>query len=214
MKNLFLFLLCFLCFAITTVYLFPAPILTPLANFLIADDQPEPADAVVVLNTGMGIYERLMEAANLYNQKYVDKIIINGNRKNLVLKELENMGLQHSCSWNEESIQILELLGVPRQAIISIAAEDVYDTMTEAQTIGPQILSLGLKKVIITTSKTHSARAIHIWRNHFGQYMSLSSVIAQKDPFDKNTWWKDGKHIKFVLYEYGSWLYYLWQAKI
>jgi len=97
-KKLILFLLGFLCMAFLTIYLFTAPILTPLANFLVVDDQPEPADAVIVLNTGMGIYERLMEAANLYNQKYADKIFVNGNRKNVVLRELKDMGLQQSCS--------------------------------------------------------------------------------------------------------------------
>ncbi len=207
MKKFFFAILCFLCVAGLSVYLFPAPILTPLANFLIADDSPENADAIVVLNTGMGIYERLREAANLYNQDYADKVIINGNRKNEILRELENMGLQPCCAWNEETIRILELLGVPRHAIISISAEDVYDTITEAKTIGPIILSLGLKKIIITTSKTHSARAIHIWKDLFKTQLSLISITAKDDRFSSTDWWHNGKDAKQILYEYGSWLF-------
>jgi len=202
-----LFLLCFFCVASLVIYLFPTPILTPLANFLITDDHPEKADAVVVLNTGLGIYERLMEAANLYNQNYVDRIIINGNRKNEQLRELENMGLQHCCSWAEERIRILELLGVPRQAIISISAEDVYDTITEAKTVGPKVLSMGLKRIIITTSKTHSARALYIWQAMFEKKMTLISITAKDDSFSPTGWWRSGKDAKQILYEYGSWLF-------
>ncbi len=189
------------------LYFSPGILLTPIANFLIVDEKPQTADAVVVLNTGMGIYERLVEAADLYNKGFVGQIIINGNRKNELVKELEEMGLTHCCPWDEGWVRVLNLFGVPRKAIISISAEDVYDTITEAKAIGPQVISLGIKKVIITTSKTHTARAIYIWRKLFSNHIKLTSAAAQKDEFTPDGWWKSGEQVKTVLYEYGSWLY-------
>lgn len=207
MKKHILFLSGLLCLVLLPIYLFPVFILAPLASCLITEDPPERVDAVIVLNTGIGIYERLMEAAYLYNQDYTAKIIINGNRKNEILKELEEMGLQLGCAWDEERIRVLELLGVPRKAIISISAEDAYDTVTEAEAVGPKVISMGLKKIIITTSKVHSARAIYIWRTLFTDRLSLLSITAKKDLFLAEGWWRSGKDTKQLLYEYGSWLY-------
>jgi uncharacterized SAM-binding protein YcdF (DUF218 family) len=207
-KKFLLFLLCFFCLVAIFVYLFPKPILTPVADILIADEPIEHADAIVVLNTGIGIYERLLEAANLYNQDYADRIFINGNRKNDLLRTLEKQGLQHCCAWEEEWTRVLVFSGVPRQAITAIPAEDAYDTITEAQSIGPQIISSGINKLIITTSKTHTARALYIWRELFGNRLQITCAAAQKDEFTPDGWWKEGEQIKTVLYEYGSWLYF------
>ena len=52
------------------LYVSPGVVLTPIADFLIVDEKPQTADAVVVLNTGMGIYERLVEAADLFIPNY------------------------------------------------------------------------------------------------------------------------------------------------
>lgn len=68
-------------------------ILTSVGEFLVIDEQPVPSDAVVVLNTGVEYYPRLIEAANLYNKGLVKKIVINGNRKTVILRELEKKGL-------------------------------------------------------------------------------------------------------------------------
>lgn len=190
------------------IFIAPAPFLRPLAWFLIADEPPEHADAVVVLNTGLGIYERLMEAASLYKQGYVDNVVINGNRKNGALKKLETMGLQTCCSWDEDHKRILELFGVPRSVIISISAENAYDTVSEAQAVGKVLQHLGMKKLIITTSKTHTSRAIHIWRDLYGDRFQLISVAAKNDPFPPDSWWSSGNYCKKILYEYGSWLYF------
>ena len=190
------------------IYFVPTPFLSPLAQVLIADDPPEHVDAVVVLNTGLGIYERLMEAADLYEKGYADKVVINGNRKNAVLKKLEGMGLEFRCSWDDDHIQILELLGVPREAIVSISAEDAYDTVSEARAVGNVLQSQSMKKLIITTSKTHTALAIHIWRNIYRHRFHLISVAAKSDPFAPAKWWTSGKYARQLLYEYGSWLYF------
>ena len=70
------------------LYFSPGTLLTPIANFLIVDEKPQTADAVVVLNNGMGIYERLIEAADLYDKGFVDQIIIFVSESNQLLEEV------------------------------------------------------------------------------------------------------------------------------
>jgi len=197
--------------AICGLYFFPAPILTPVANLLIVDDVLEQSDAVVVLNTGVEIYDRLIEAAKIYKRGLAGKIIINGNRKNETIKNLEELGFKPRCPWDEDHIRILELLGVKRQDILSISAPDAYDTVSEARAVADTLSKLGMKRLIITTSKTHTARAIHIWRSGYGDKFSLQSAAAKSDPFTASMWWRDGRQIRWVLQEYGAWVYYYWK---
>lgn len=208
MKKLF-FLLSLLFLGL--LYFFPAPLLTPVAGLLIVDDKLEQSDAAVVLNTGVEVYERLIEAAGIYNSGLVKKVVINGNRKNETVEKLEEQGFETCCPWDEDRIRILEILGVKRQDIISISAPGAYDTVSEAAAVAEVLSELGLERLIIATSKTHSARAIHIWRREHGDTFSLQSAAAQSDPFTAEAWWRDGRQIRWVLQEYGAWIYYYWK---
>lgn len=192
-------------------FLLPDQILPPIANLLILDERPEQADAIIVLNTGMEYFARLMEAAHLYKNGYAGTVIINGNRKNNVLRQIEMMGYRVCCPWPEESLRILETLEVPRNAVIAFSAENVYDTESEARFVGEKLASTKIKRVIITTSKAHTRRAHHIWKNLFGDRFDLQSVAAKNDPFSPQGWWKDGRQVRWLLYEYGSWLFYYWK---
>ena len=186
-------------------------LLTFLGAFLVADSPPpETADAVVVLNTGMAYYPRLMEAASLYREGVVKTVVINGNRKTAALRDLEKMGFVACCPWYEERVRILELLGVPRPSIVTISAEDVYDTISEAKAVGEEIHGRGLSRLIITTSKSHTRRARYIWRRTWHEEYTLTMVAARNDPYTPGGWWKEGRQIKWVLSEYGAWLYLHW----
>lgn len=185
-------------------------LLMVLGEFLIADSPPEAADAVVVLNTGMAYYPRLMEAANLYREGYVKTVIINGNRKTAALRALEKRGFTPCCPWYEERVRILELLGVPRKDIVTISAEDVYDTFSEARAVGAQLQGRGLSRLIITTSKSHTRRARYIWRAIWPEAFQVMTVAARSDPYSPGQWWTEGRQIKWVLSEYGAWLYLHW----
>lgn len=196
---------------IFSVVAFPKIFLPPLAHFLIVDQEPEHADAVVVLSTGMEYYSRLMEAASLYANGHVDKVVINGNRKNDELRELERMGYERCCSWDEGSLRILELLGVPRNDVVTVSAEDAYDTVTESDAVAAALIAKDIKSIIITSSKTHTRRAYNIWQRKHGDSFTISCVAAKNDPFRPDAWWKDGRNARWILYEYGSWCFYYWK---
>jgi uncharacterized SAM-binding protein YcdF (DUF218 family) len=200
-------LICILC-VIVTLYIFSEIILSSIGRFLVVDDKPVSSDAVVVLNTDMEYYPRLIEAADLYKKKYVKKIVINGNRKTETLRGLEKKGLVHCCPWYEESLRILELYEVPRDQVITVSAEDVYDTITESKAVGEELLSMEISKIIVVTSKSHTRRAKYIWSKTWGHKLTIKMISAKEDPYKIDNWWKSGMQIRWVLAEYGSWVFY------
>jgi uncharacterized SAM-binding protein YcdF (DUF218 family) len=190
------------------------PILTVAGRWLVVSDAPSRSDAIVVLNTGVEIYPRLIQAAELYNAGYADKIIINGNRKTDVLRDLEKQGFQGCCEWYENSTRILVLLGVLRENIIPVSAEDAYDTVSEAEIVGKAITEAGIARVILATSKSHTRRARFIWKKMYGNQLVVSTVAAASDIYNPHSWWREGKQIRWVLGEYGAWIYYFWKVLI
>lgn len=184
--------------------------LTAVGEFIVANDTPVQSDAVVVLNTGMEYYPRLVQAAALYNQGYVRKVIINGNRKTAALRDIEKMGFKPCCPWYEERLRILELLKVPRRDIVTISAEDVYDTISEARAVGSALVPRKLSRLIITTSKSHTRRARYIWLKAWPDQFRILTVAAHSDPYAPSGWWREGRQIKWVLAEYGAWLFLHW----
>jgi len=212
LKKRSLFRLALLIFFLAlTIYVFAADILTKIGNYLVIDETPMHSDAVVVLNTGVEYYPRLIEAARLYKDGFTEKIVINGNRKTDALRRLEAQGFRPCCEWDEDRIRILGLMGVLRKDVISISAEDVYDTITEAETVGEFLFKKGFKKIIITTSKFHSRRSHLIWSDLFQDRLTVYIVSAKADPFEPKGWWKEGRQIRWVLAEYGALLYYWWR---
>ncbi len=194
------------------LYLSSSMIMTRLGDFLVLDEEPVPSDAVVVLCSGVEYYPRLIEAAELFRKGFARKVVINGNRKTDVLRSLEEKGFERCCPWYEESLRILSMFGVPKDQVICISAEDAYDTVSEAEIVGREILQKEFTKIIITTSKFHTRRARFIWNKRFGDTLSICSVSAKTDPYNPKGWWKEGRQIRWVLAEYGAWIYYWWKT--
>ena len=203
-------LILLLCIA-AGLYLISGRLLKSMGEFLICDDPSGKSDAAVVLNTGLEYYPRLIEASSIYKTGLAEKIIINGNRKSDSLRGLEAMGFRTCCPWYEDSMRILEILGVPRYDVIAVSAEDVYDTVSEAEAVGGEVIKRGYKNIILVTSKFHTRRAAHIWKEIYEDKLEVTSVSAKTDPFDPASWWKQGRQVRWVLAEYGAWLFYYWQ---
>lgn len=187
-------------------------LLPAMGRFLVEETPIPRADAAVVLNTGVEYWPRLMEAAALYREGRVPLVVIDGNRKSDTLRELETMGFRPAAPWDEDRKRILEILGVPREKVLSISAEDVFDTIGEALAVSPVLKEHGLRRLIVVTSKYHTRRAGHIWRNRTGGEFQVATAPARHDPFDPEGWWRSGRQIRWVLAEYGGWLFYWWRG--
>ena len=192
--------------------IFSPKILMLAGQWVVVSDTPLRSDAIVVLHTGVELYPRLIQAAELYNAGYADKVVINGNRKTDVLRELEKKGFRGCCAWYEDSIRILGLLAVPRDKIIPISAEDAYDTVSEAEIVGEKIVEAGFARIILATSKYHTRRARFIWQEMYEGQLEVRAVAAKSDLYDPDNWWHEGKQIRWVLAEYGAWFYYYWKS--
>ncbi len=182
-----------------------------LGHSLIVDDPNATAEVAVVLTTGVDYVPRLLQAAQLYREKRVKRVMINGNRKTDAIRKLEAQGYVPACKWYENSLRILEMHGVPRDKVWTVSAEDVFDTVSEAQTIRGSLLKNDIDSMIITTSKFHSRRARFVWRKVMGTDQGIYSSVADDDPFDPDGWWQDGRQVKQVMAEYGGMAYYVWK---
>ena len=194
------------------IYFFSGSILCKLGEFLVLNEKTVHSDAVVVLCSGVEYYPQLIEAAELFRKGFASKIVINGNRKTDVLRGLEQKGFERCCPWYEDPIRILSMLGVPKDKVVCISAEDAYDSVSEAEIVGKELIRQGFTRIIITTSKSHTRRAHFIWSKMFGDKLSICLVSAKTDPYDPQGWWKEGRQIRWVLSEYGSWIYYWWKG--
>ena len=184
-------------------------LMTRAGEFLVVDESPlRPADAVVVLTTGVDYLPRLMEAADLFKRDLVRYVVVNGNRKTDMHRKLEKQGYVRPGKWYDGSLAVLEFLGVKNTAILFINAEDVFDTVSEAQTVGPILEKNNIRSIIVTTSKFHTRRSIAIWRHLYEGKFELQVMGAGEDPFDAAGWWLHGRQIRQLLGEYGGWLYF------
>ena len=193
------------------IVIFTGTILRTMGRLIVVDENPPRSDAVVILNTGVEYYPRLIQAADLYRQELAQNVVINGNRKTDTLRDLERKGFKKCCPWYANSVSILTMLGVPEDKIIRISIEDAYDTVGEADAVGRELIKRKLTTVIITTSKYHTRRAKFIWQKRHENRLTIFMVSAKIDPYDPNNWWKSGRQIRWVLAEYGAWLYYWWK---
>lgn len=198
-----------LLFIFSLVFL-TGPIFTYFGEFIVLDQKPVDADAVVVLYTGVDYYPRLIEASRLYREGFVKAVVIDGNRKTDVLRQIEKKGFRPSCHWASDYIQILKLYGVPESAIVTVSAEDAFDTISEAAAVGKALIDQKIRKIIVATSKFHTRRANHIWQAAFQGKLAVTTVAARSDPYQPSGWWKEGRQIRWVMAEYGAWVYYLW----
>ncbi len=193
--------------AVMALMLLHPVFLGALGSFLVVDDPLVPADAAVVLSTGLEYYPRLAEAGRLYRDGLVKRVVINGDRKNAAIRELEIAGFERCCSWDEAFLRALAIHGVPRDKVLSVAAPDAYDTISEARFVGKVLEDQGITRVIVTTSKFHTRRALYIWKRIYGGAFSLQAAAARNDGFVPSGWWRDGRQIRWVLAEYGAWIY-------
>jgi uncharacterized SAM-binding protein YcdF (DUF218 family) len=184
-------------------------VLPGLGRVLVEDRPPVRADAVVVLATGSEFYPRLMEAARLVREGFAPRLVINGNRKTEALRRLEALGYEPAAPWYENPLRILELLGVERDRVTAVSVEDAYDTISECRGLAPTLQREGIGRVLLVTSRFHTRRASAVWRAVHGDSLEVVTVAARQDPFDPDGWWRHGRQIRWVLAEYGGWLFYL-----
>src|SRR5712692_2792845 len=134
-----------------------------VGQWLVVEDQLEPAQAIVVLSGGMPV--RAREAAEIYRQGFAAQVWV--TRLVGPAKELQQMDIFYL---GEESYsqKILIHLGVAADAI-QILEKPVVNTEEEVLEIAAELRRGEGRKVIVVTSKSHTRRVKAIWKASVGE---------------------------------------------
>lgn len=185
-----LFALLLLLVLLLAVYVFSNQLLATAANFLIEDDGPRKAEAIVVLG-GDAYGDRTLKGAQLAKEGYAPFVIVSGPP-----------GLIGSAS--SEEIQFAEQHGYPsslfREVDLPAYAES---TRTEEDFLGKYLSAHGIKSILLVTSNFHTRRAKKLWRQENPKI--AVAVVPSVDPqgyFTPQTWWKTRPGQKLFLMEW------------
>ncbi len=155
-----------------------------VGQWLVVEDQLEPAQTIVVLSGGMPIQAR--EAAEIYRQGFAAQVWV--TRPVGPAKELQQMDIFYL---GEESYsqKILIHLGVPADAI-HILEKPVINTEEEVLAIAAELRRGEGRKVIVVTSKPHTRRVKAIWKARVGESPRALVRYASGDDYDGAHWWR------------------------
>lgn len=179
------------------VYLAREPILIALARFLIDDQPPQAADAIIVL--GGSLPDRMIGAVDLYKADRAPRIILGRETSNPGAEELERRG-GHLPDHADLNVSVAQQLGVPRQAV-TIVEGKVSSTIGEAEMLIPYLRSIKAKSVLLVTSKIHTRRAAMVYRT-FAPDLHIIPYATPFDPFEVDGWWHSRGNIRRVFFEY------------
>ncbi len=174
-----------------------AVLLPRLGPWLMREDPLQKADAIIVL--GGTMYERPLEAADLYKAGYAPRIYLIRELQDWGELELTTRGIDYP---RPVDIQIATLarIGVPRDVIGVIEPAD--STAEEAQHIRDLVTREHFTRVIIVTSKQHTRRARLVMHRRVAPSGAQIIVRASKyDKADLEQWWRNRSTLRFTLFE-------------
>jgi hypothetical protein len=117
----------------------------------------------------------------------------------------------------EISLQLLDALRVPRNAILTIP-ERADDVQAQADLVSGFFSGRSVGTVIIVTSKVNSTRARKIFSASLEAKVALVMHPVPADPFDPGRWWKDRADLEQTVWEYAAladlWRRGFWRAVV
>ena len=168
-----------------------------LGAWLVVEDPLEKADAVVIL--GGTMYERPMEAVELYKEGWAPRIYL--------FRQIADWGEQLLVERNfpytrevDLQIDVMGRLGVPRDVI------GILDQANSTAEESDDVLALTTRekfaRVIIVTSKQHTRRARLVMNRRMNP--AGVRVIVRSSRFDRSEvdrWWTNRSTLRFTLFE-------------
>ena len=162
-------------------------------EWLSAADQPQKADAIVVLG---GSYARPFQAADLYRQGLARKIYVSAPVREHQYRLLDEAGIPFP---REEEVvrKVLLTKGVPASAI-EYLGKDLISTADEAQA-ARELFPKRAPRLLVVSSPYHLRRARMIFSDALPS-ADIRMIATGYDPFPQ-TWWKDQSAARNVLIE-------------
>ena len=198
-KLLAIFLFCILLGAV--LFAFRIPVLQSFSNFLIQQDEPQKADAMVVLSGDA--FMRGNEGARLFQQGWTQKIFCpGGNLEPLFLIEGDSIYESDMCRKNIVSNGVADSL--------VIAIREGTSTAEEAIAILKYCETNKIKSLLIVSSLFHTRRAGNVYRKLFKpRGIKIFVRGAHSFYFDENHWWQSEYGLIALNNEYVKLLYYV-----
>lgn len=172
--------------------------LTAFAKWLVIDDPPQSAQAVVVF--GGQLPFRAMEAASIYRRGLAREVWLTEGGVFPEDLALERLGIDKPPE-HFYSRQVLERLGVPEESIHLIAGHNV-NTADEVRTVAREAKARGGNRVILITSKYHTRRVKVLWRKLIGDKPEAIVRYTADDPFQPDGWWRNAFDASAVAHEW------------
>jgi uncharacterized SAM-binding protein YcdF (DUF218 family) len=183
---------------VATLYSVRAPLLEAAGHFLIREDPPQAADAIVVLSGSFP--DRILEAVDLYSEGHARHVVLCRDPENQALEALRRRGVEVRPGY-ERNRYVAESLGVPAEAI-HVVGRSAGSTFDEAQQVLRYVRRQGFDSILLVTSKIHTRRAGAIYRHLAGDAIRIFVRPAREDPFRPASWWGSRTAIRRVVIEY------------
>jgi uncharacterized SAM-binding protein YcdF (DUF218 family) len=181
------------------VFALPQYTLGLISRFLVVDQPPLSANAIVIL-LGTTTADRVLKANELFKNNLAPYIVFASGYVDQQSLTNAPQGF-HWPSMSAPYQTALQSLGVPRSAIVEIPAQDAYDTAHELTGIAIYARKAGWHRVLLVSSAGHTRRVDLIWRR-VGKGIEHITIAAQRGELDR--WWTDGRSVRVVGYELGA----------
>lgn len=179
------------------IVLLAAILLPRLGAWLVVEDPLEKADAIIVL--GGTMYERPLEALDLFNEGYAPVIYLLGEMPDWGERVLITRGISYRRIVDLQ-VDVLSELGVPRDAIRIL--DQANSTADEARNVRQLAIREKLSRVIVITSKQHTRRARLVMNRRLaGTTARVIMRASRYDRADVDRWWQNRSTLRFTLFE-------------
>jgi len=165
-----------------------------VADFLVVDNEPTPADAIVVLG-GESNGTRLLKGLQLHDNKIAPRLILVGRNRQ---------------SWDAEIRKLPAGQSLEGREVVYL--EKSIDTRTDAQLTRDYARAHDLHTLLVVTSPYHTRRAQFVFNDIF-EGADISGVVLSSGDYGNlvspsGRWWLDRHTLETVWLEFGKSLYW------
>jgi len=163
-------------------------ILSYLGDYLVAVEDPKPADLILVL-AGDFWGPRVLKGADLAVQGYAPLALFSGTP-------------YQGRMDGEMAIEFLAKRGYPTRSFQSFGHHST-STIAEAMVLRPELTRRKVKRVLLVTSSYHSRRASMVFRL-FCPGIDFIAIPAPDPQYRPRDWWKDASSRRFFFAEWSK----------
>jgi uncharacterized SAM-binding protein YcdF (DUF218 family) len=166
-----------------------------LGRWLVREDSPAHADAIVVLSGGLP--SRAEGAAKYFALGYAGEVWI--TKPEGPADEFKALGISYSGE-EEYSRQVLIHMHVPESDVL-ILPGTIINTQQEVEVIVRELRKENKSSVIIVTSPQHTRRVKALWQKLADKNLTATVTAAPDDTFDAEHWWRNTRDALSVVRE-------------